>query len=94
MNTPSNKTGWEGTFQINGLEPKLGFREAVIGCLADNGYIEKEEQMQAIDDWHYQIASKMRLWKNKEQLLTDKINAALKDAGWNVIVKSLQELVR
>lgn len=79
--------GWKGTFQINGLEPKLGFREAVIGCMADNGYIEKEEQMQAINDWHYRVESEMRLWKNKEQLLSDKINAALKDAGWNVIVK-------
>ncbi len=87
MNTQSNKTGWEGSCKVNGLEPKLGFREAIIGCMADNGYIEKEEQMQAIDDWHYRVESDMRLWKNKEQLLTDKINAALKAAGWNVVVK-------
>ena len=79
--------GWKGTFQINGLEPKLGFREAVIGCMADNGYIEKTEQMQAIDDWHYRVESEMRLWKNKENFLADKFNAALADAGWNVIVK-------
>ena len=79
--------GWEGSCKVNGLDPKLGFREAVISSMADNGYIEKEEQMQAIDDWHYQITGEMRLWKNKEQLLTDKINAALAEAGWNVIVK-------
>jgi len=87
MSKQTSKTGWEGSCKVKGLDPKLGFREAIIGCMVDNDYIEKAEQMQVADDWHYRVESEMRLWKNKEQLLTDKINAALAEAGWNVIVK-------
>lgn len=87
MNTQTNLTGWEGSYKVNGLEPKLGFREAIIGCMVDNDFIDSANQMQAIDDWHYLVAGEMRLWKNKEDFLANKLNTALEETGWNVVVK-------
>lgn len=78
--------GWEGTCQVIGIEPERGFREAIIACMIDNGYVESDNMITAIDDWHYQITGNMRLWEKKENLLSQKIDEALKQAGWNVAV--------
>lgn len=79
--------GWEGTCQVIGIEPERSFREAIIQCMANNGYVEDRDKVVAVDDWHYQITGEMRLWEKKEKLLSDKINEALKQAGWNVTVE-------
>jgi hypothetical protein len=78
--------GWEGTCQVIGIEPERSFREAVIRCLEDNGYVESHDKVVAVDDWHYQVTGEMRLWEKKENLLSPKINEALRQAGWNVTV--------
>lgn len=78
--------GWEGTCQVIGIEPERSFREAVIRCLEDNGYVESHDKVVAVDDWHYQVTGEMRLWEKKENLLSQKINEALRQAGWNVTV--------
>ncbi len=78
--------GWEGTCKVIGIEPARGFREAIIACLIDNGYVDGDDKVEVLDDWHYQITGEMRLWSKKETLLSQKINEALMQAGWNVMV--------
>lgn len=78
--------GWEGTCQVIGIEPERSFREAIIHCMEDNGYVESHDKVVAVDDWHYQVTGEMRLWEKKENLLSQKIDKALKQAGWNVMV--------
>lgn len=82
----SKNDGWEHSIPVSGITPKLAFREAIIGCMVDNGYIESADDMTAIDDWHFQVEGEISLWKKKESFLADKLNEALKDAGWNVLV--------
>ena len=78
--------GWEGTCKVIGIEPERSFREAIIHCMEDNGYVESRDKVVAVDDWHYQVTGEMRLWNKKEDLLSKKINEALNQAGWNVTV--------
>ena len=79
--------GWEGTCQVIGIEPERSFREAIIHCMEDNGYVESHDKVVAVDDWHYQVTGEMRLWEKKENLISQKINEALRQAGWNVTVE-------
>jgi hypothetical protein len=78
--------GWEGTCKVIGIEPERSLREAIIRCMVDNGYVESSDKVIAVDDWHYQVTGEMRLWEKKEDLLSKKIDEALKQAGWNVTV--------
>ena len=84
---PKPDDGWQGSYRVNGIEPKLGLRETIIGCLEKSGYIESADMMQAIDDWHYQIEGEACLWNKKEKRLADQLNAALEKSGWNVLVE-------
>ena len=54
--------------------------------MVGNEYVEKATQIQPEDDWHYVVKSDIRLWNKKEVLLAQKINTALYEAGWNIVV--------
>ena len=65
---------------------KQSIQETIILCLVDNNLVDTVE-VHAIDDWHYQIAGEMRLWRKKENHLANMFNPALEKAGWNMRVE-------
>ena len=79
--------GWEDSWAVRGIKPKLKFRETIIKCVVDNGYVDSADKVNPIDDWHYQLMAKVGFWEKNAVLISRSINDALEQAGWNMTVE-------